>query len=210
VSLRGRRSRRARDDAAAPRTRSGSPHLRRGRTGIDPVRLAFRDRERPRQRRPDGVCQLRRIEGHDEQASTERTTGRASDIFRALDAKDEAALCAAFTDDPQKTDEMMRGWLRGRSALEAYFTENLPRVTDIHSTVDDVQVRRWGDVEVETFVLRQSYVHDGTPYAIEAPGTVIWRRKGDIWKLALVHSIPLSPASYKIEGQILPGDPPTP
>jgi ketosteroid isomerase-like protein len=128
-------------------------------------------------------------------ASATLVTLRAGDFFRALDAKDDMALRAALADDPQGTDEMTRGWLRGPTALEAYFTENLPRMTEIHSTIDDVAVRRWGDVEVETFVLRQHYIFDGTAYAIEAPTTMIWRWEGDAWKLALVHSIPLSPVS---------------
>ncbi len=120
---------------------------------------------------------------------------RASELFRSLDAKDEAALRAMWSDDPQGADEMTRGWLRGRPALEAYITDNLPRMEDIHSTIEDVSVRRWGDVEIETMILRQSYVFDGTRCDIEAPTTLIWRREGDTWRLALVHSMPLPPAS---------------
>ena len=120
---------------------------------------------------------------------------RASELFRSLDAKDEAALRAMWSDDPQGADEMTRGWLRGRPALEAYITDNLPRMEDIHSTIEDVAVRRWGDVEIETMILRQSYVFDGTRCDIEAPTTLIWRREGDTWRLALVHSMPLPPAS---------------
>jgi ketosteroid isomerase-like protein len=108
-------------------------------------------------------------------ATESSTATRTSEFFRLLDAKDVAALRATFADDPQGTDEMTRGWLRGRPALEAYFTDNLPHMTDIHSTLDDVAVRAWGDVEV-------------------APTTLLWRREGDAWKLALVHSIPLSTA----------------
>ena len=119
---------------------------------------------------------------------------RAENFFRHLDAKDEAFLRATFADDSQGTDEISRGWMRGRAAVEAYFTANLPRLSEIHSTVEQPEVRRWGDVEVETFMLRQSYVYDGTRYEIEAPTTMIWRREGETWKLALEHSIPLSPA----------------
>ena len=120
---------------------------------------------------------------------------RAEDFFRRLDAKDEAFLRATLADDSQGTDEISRGWLRGRAAVEAYFTDNLPRLSEIHSTVEQPEVRRWGEVEVETFMLRQSYVYDGTRYDIEAPTTMIWRREGETWKLALEHSIPLPPAS---------------
>jgi ketosteroid isomerase-like protein len=52
-------------------------------------------------------------------------------------------------------------------------------------------VRTWGDVEVQTYVLRQTYVFDGTPTQIVAPTTMIWRRVAGSWKVALFHSIPL-------------------
>jgi ketosteroid isomerase-like protein len=119
---------------------------------------------------------------------------RSEDFFRRLDAKDEAFLRATLADDSQGADEITRGWMRGRAAVEAYFTANLPRLSEIHSTVEQPEVRRWGDVEVETFMLRQSYAYDGTRYEIEAPTTMIWLREGETWKLALEHSIPLSPA----------------
>jgi hypothetical protein len=117
---------------------------------------------------------------------------RAEELFRLLDAQNEVGLRAVWSDDPQATDEMTRGWLRGRPALEAYFIDNLPRMSEIHSAIDDHEVRRWGDVELETFVLRQSYLVDGTKSVIEAPTTMIWHREGVDWKLALVHSVPLS------------------
>ena len=53
---------------------------------------------------------------------------RTTEFFRLLDAKDEAALRARWVDDPQAADEITRGWLRGRLALEDYFQENLPHL----------------------------------------------------------------------------------
>jgi len=67
-------------------------------------------------------------------------------------------------------------------------------MTDIRSTIDHVVVHALGDVEVETCVLRQSYVIEGVSCTIEAPTTLIGRREGDGWKLALMYSIPLSTA----------------
>ncbi len=87
---------------------------------------------------------------------------RTAEFFRLLDAKDEAGLRANWVDDPQVIDEITRGWLRGRLVLEAYFHDNLPHLSDIHSTIDDVDVSTWGDVEVQTYMLRQTYVYDGT------------------------------------------------
>ena len=128
-------------------------------------------------------------------AASEPVATRASDYFRLIDAKDEAGLRAMFSEHPQHADESTRGWLRGRQAVLAGLADAFPHITDIHSTIEDIEVRRWGDVEVETFLLRQSYVYDGTRCDIEAPTTVIWHREGDAWKVALGHSIPLSPAS---------------
>jgi hypothetical protein len=44
---------------------------------------------------------------------------------------------------------------------EAYFTDNLPHLSEIHSRIEQPEVRRWGDVEVETFLLHQGYVCEG-------------------------------------------------
>jgi ketosteroid isomerase-like protein len=119
---------------------------------------------------------------------------RTTEFFRLLDAKDEPGLRTKWVDDPQAIDEITRGWLRGGPALDAYFHDNLPHLSDIHSTIHDLDVRTWGDVEVQTYMLRQAYVFDGAKAEIEAPTTMIWRREGDSWKVALFHSIPLSTA----------------
>jgi hypothetical protein len=120
---------------------------------------------------------------------------RAEEFLHHLDAKDEPYLRAAFADYAQAVDEISRGWTRGREAVQAYITDNLPRLSEIHSTVEQSEVRRWDDVEVETFVLHQHYVYDDIVVRIEAPTTLIWRREDDVWRIALFHSIPLPPAS---------------
>jgi len=127
-------------------------------------------------------------------ASTAPMTARARDHFRLIDAKDEAGLGAMFSEHPQHADESTRGWLRGRQAVLTGLANTFPHITNIHSTIEDIDGRRSGDVEVETFLLRPSYVCDGTRYDIEAPTTVIWHSEGDAWKVALGHSTPLSPA----------------
>jgi ketosteroid isomerase-like protein len=125
--------------------------------------------------------------------AVERRTFRAHELYRHVDAKDVATLRSIWCDDPQKADEMTRGWLRGQPALQEYFGI-FARIEDIHSTVEDVAVRRWGeDVEIETFVLRQSYVYEGVRHEAEGPVTTIWHREGGSWKLALVHSVSLPP-----------------
>lgn len=126
--------------------------------------------------------------------STEvRVVSRAEEFFRHHDAKDVPYLREIVSDDLAFVDEIARDWMRGRAAFEAYLLENLPRVAEMHSMVEGDDVCSWGDVEVETFVLRQHYVLDGVPCDIEAPTTQIWHREGEAWKLALIHSIPLAP-----------------
>jgi len=119
---------------------------------------------------------------------------RSAEFFRHLDAKDEPYLREAWTDDAQGVDEITRGWLRGRAAMTEYVTANLPRLDEMQSHIEQLEDRHWGDVEVETFVLRQTYLLDGVAFEIEAPSTVVWRRVGDAWKVTLFHSVPL-PAS---------------
>ena len=126
-------------------------------------------------------------------STNQSAAGRTGEFFRLLDAKDEAALLALWSDDPQGVDEINRGWMRGRPAMEAYLRDNLPHLTEIHSRIDDVAERAYGDIEVTTCMLHQSYVFDGTAIVIEAPTTVIWHREGVTWKVVLLHSIPLSP-----------------
>ena len=127
-------------------------------------------------------------------STTSPAASRTSEFFRLLDAKDAAEMQARASDDVQAADELTRRWLRGREGLEAYLRDNLPHLTDIHSTIDDVAVRAWGDIEVVTCLLHQSYVFDGRRSEVEAPTTMIWHRHGDAWKLVLFHSIPLSTA----------------
>ncbi len=117
----------------------------------------------------------------------------AAEFFRHHDAKDVGYLRSIVADDIVFVDEIARDWLRGRDAFETYLRENLPRVEDMHSVVEGHELHRWGDVEIETFMLRQHYVFDGVAYDIEAPTTEVWRLDGDAWRLALIHSIPLPP-----------------
>ena len=65
------------------------------------------------------------------------------------------------------------------------------RVRGVHAGRFGGKSCGWCDVEVQTYVLRQTYVFDGAPTQIIAPTTMIWRRVGGSWKIALFHSIPL-------------------
>ena len=76
--------------------------------------------------------------------ATPPVAARASQVFRLLDAKDEAGLRAVWAEHPQHADEITRGWLRGRAAVLASIAETLPRITEIRTHIDEVDVRSWG------------------------------------------------------------------
>ncbi len=114
---------------------------------------------------------------------------RSSQLFRAIDVGEEGTVLATFSDEVQRVDETTGEWLRGRSSVAAFVHGVLPRVTDLRSELRDIAVRRWGDIEIETFVLRQHFVLDGTPHDVVAPVTMVWRHEDDGWKLVLAHEV---------------------
>jgi ketosteroid isomerase-like protein len=64
-------------------------------------------------------------------------------------------------------------------------------VTDVHSEVSDLHTTAWGDVGLVTFVLDQTYTMNGQEQKLTAPTSMVFRKNGGDWKLALVHSVPL-------------------
>jgi ketosteroid isomerase-like protein len=122
-------------------------------------------------------------------------TLRSAEFFRLLDAGDGPGMLALCADDVQKADESTEGWLRGGAAMTTHLEEGLPLLSECRSVLEDAVLWRDGDVEVETFMLHQSYVYDGTPCAIVAPTTMIWRRDAEAWLLVLIHTVPLPPAT---------------
>ncbi len=113
-----------------------------------------------------------------------------AEYLRLLDAKDEFEIHRLLAEDAQAVDELTRTWVRGRDAVGRALRELFSRVSDVHSTAEDVHVERWGDVEVETFLLRQVYDLDDAPCWVSSPTTLVWRRGDAGWRLALIDSIP--------------------
>ena len=56
--------------------------------------------------------------------SLEQQTRRLFELFDALDTD---AILELTTEDAQGIDEISRGWLRGRAALESYFGRDRSR-----------------------------------------------------------------------------------
>ncbi len=117
------------------------------------------------------------------------------DSLRRLDEKDFASLPQFFTDDAQSVDELSRSWIRGRQSLVEYFRKFGPALDNIRSEVRDAREVIWGEVGLVTFWLEQDYDYQGKPTHSSAPTTVLLRRTGPDWKIALFHSIPLPEAA---------------
>ena len=118
------------------------------------------------------------------EAETER-------ILQLLDAMELEALSATLADDAQSVDEITRGWTRGRAAIDAYLAQLRDTVSDVRSQARDLHTTTWGDTGIVTFVLDQTYMLDGARQTLEAPTSFVFRRIGDDWKVALIHTVPL-------------------
>ena len=112
-------------------------------------------------------------------------------IFELVDALDTAGMAAMITDDAQGVDEISRGWMRGRAALEGYFGQLQDMVDEVRSQVSDFHATEWGGAGVVTCVVDQTYKMHGQEQRITAPTSLTFRREGDDWKLAVFHSVPL-------------------
>ena len=114
-----------------------------------------------------------------------------SRLFELLDAMDMRGLGALFTDDAQEVDEITRGWTRGRADLDASLARLQGTVTDVRSRYRDLHTTTWGEVGVATFVLDQTYKMNGEQQSLSAPTSIVFRRQGGGWKVALLHSVPI-------------------
>jgi len=112
-------------------------------------------------------------------------------FYRILDKMDFVSLGRNFTDDAQGIDELSRKWMRGRSQLEDYFKQFGPVVKDIHSEVRDVRESTSGDTGLLTCWVEQDYTLEGKRQHTSAPTTIVLRRSGAEWRVALIHSAPL-------------------
>jgi ketosteroid isomerase-like protein len=121
-------------------------------------------------------------------AALEQETRR---LLEHLDAMDLAGLGAMITDDAQSIDEISRNWRRGRAAVESYLSQLEGAVTAVRSQIIDLHAMSWDDTGLVTFVLDQTYQTHGAHETISAPTSLLFRRQGDAWKVALIHSVPL-------------------
>lgn len=118
----------------------------------------------------------------------------AQRLFQLLDALDIEGLTALLVDDAQAVDELTGSWIRGREALQAHFAGLPEMVADVRSQISDLVATAWGDIGLVTLQLDQTYTADGEAQEISAPTSLIYNRQGGAWKLALVHSVPITAA----------------
>ena len=112
-------------------------------------------------------------------------------LFDAIDRKDAEEIIRAGTKDIQSVDELSRRWLRGAEDFGAYIRRLMNMVDDVNTTLTDVQETVSGDNGLMTCWMEQDYTLEGKRQHVSAPTTVAFRREGDVWKIALFHSIPL-------------------
>ena len=118
---------------------------------------------------------------------------RVREAMRKIDAKDWDSLTQMATDDMRGVDEVTRKWTLGRKAIIDGLRE--APIEDIRSEVRDISEVTWGDVGLVTCWIEQDYRFDGKPVHVSAPTTLLFRRMGSDWRLALFHSVPLPDAS---------------
>jgi uncharacterized protein (TIGR02246 family) len=126
-------------------------------------------------------------------AATSTPEQTLSELFRALDALDIDAIESLFTANPQGVDELSGGWRRGRDGVREYLhMVKASGIAEVHSKISDVHTEEWGDTALVTAVLDQSYSMGGEETSLRAPTSIVLRRDGDAWRIALVHSVPVA------------------
>jgi ketosteroid isomerase-like protein len=117
--------------------------------------------------------------------------GVASEFIAALDSLDVDGMMAQVAEGAQGVDELSRRWIRGRAEIDSYLRGLVSSVGDLHTELADVTENVWGETGVLTCWLDQRYTLDGQAQHVSAPTTIVFRREGGGWKLALFHSVPL-------------------
>ena len=115
-------------------------------------------------------------------------------IMSAYDGKDWQRMNELFTADAQGVDELSRKWMRGNNAMNAYFTQFGPMLSDIKSDLTDFNETVSGDMGIVTLWIEQDYKLNGEPQHFSGPMTAGFRREGANWRAMLIHAVPMPPA----------------
>jgi len=118
--------------------------------------------------------------------------GIVKDLFVAVDNLDIPALTALLSDDAQAVEEISKKWSRGKSEVEAAFASTVALVSNVRSKLSEFHTVVTGDTALVTCVLDQSYTYQASQVEILAPTTVGLTKTQGVWKISLIHSVPLA------------------
>lgn len=113
-------------------------------------------------------------------------------MLAGLDAGDQDAVKAAFSDDAQGIDEISCAWLRGRDQMNGYIDGIFAATSNVTSQITDVHVAELGDGALVTGILNQAYDLEGDRQEISVPTTFAVRRGEAGWQICLFHSVPVT------------------
>jgi ketosteroid isomerase-like protein len=119
--------------------------------------------------------------------------GVTREMFAALDGGEAEAVIRLAAEEMQAVDEISRRWLRGLDEVGGYIRQLMGMVQELDSRVSDVHESVWGDTGAVSCWLDQDYMLEGVAQKVSAPTTLLFRREGGDWKIALFHSVPLPP-----------------
>ena len=130
-------------------------------------------------------------EREDRTMSTE-LEGIVQELFVAVDKLDVPGVAALVADDAQMVEEISRKWTRGKANVEATFADAASMVSNITSKVSEFHTVVTGDTAIVTCILDQTYTFEGNEVTIYAPTSVGFSKSQGVWKISLLHSVPLS------------------
>ena len=113
------------------------------------------------------------------------------DVFEAVDRRDFDVAMRVTDGTIQGVDEISRKWLRGLDDVTEHWRRGLESVENLRTELRDVHEETFGDAGMVTCWIEQDYTYEGKPQHVSGPMTLVFRRRGDDWKIVLFHSIPL-------------------
>lgn len=113
------------------------------------------------------------------------------EMFEDLDKLDVVKILDCFSQDVQWVDEFTEEWKFGKSNLETFFSNVTNSITNMKSKASNFRTVVSGENALVTFMLEQTYTHDGQNVDLKAPTTMAFIRENGTWKVSLLHSIPL-------------------
>ena len=112
-------------------------------------------------------------------------------MFEDLDKMDVDKILDSFSQDVQWVDEFTEEWKFGKSNLEAFFSNAANSITNMKSNTSNFRTVVSGDNALVTFMLSQTYTLDGDIIDLIAPTTMAFSKENGVWKVSLLHSVPL-------------------